>query len=82
MSKIQEIVDMDEVEFGAEVTVKLAFVIPKGYTHMTPEELFKEWFHDRFQLNLRTHGHAFRDGSIVGNSEEVLSVNIIKKNRK
>ena len=76
---IQKIVDSKDVAFGVEVTLKVAFAVPVGYTYMTPEDLFKEWFSEKFPLNVRTHGHAFRDGSLVGNSEEIMSVNIIKK---
>jgi len=82
MSQIQEIVDLDQVAFGVEVTLKLAFVVPVGYTSMSPEDLFKEWFSDKHPLNVRTHGHAFRDGSLTGNSEEIISVDIIKKTIK
>lgn len=78
---IQQIVDSKEIEFGFELTVKVSYIIPKGYTHMTPEQLSDEWFSGKFDLNLRTNGHAFRDGSLLGNSEEVLAVDIIKKTK-
>ena len=81
-SYIQKIVDSKEIEFGFELTVKVAYIIPKGYSHMSPEQLSEEWFSDKFSLNLRTNGHAFRDGSLLGNSEEIQSVNIIKKTVK
>jgi hypothetical protein len=79
MSKIQEIVDSPDVAFGVDLTLKVSFVVPKGYTDMSPEDLFKEWFSDKHPLHVRTNGHAFRDGSLVGNSDEVLSYDIIKK---
>ena len=78
-SKIQEFVNSPEIEFGFELTVKVQYVVCKGYTHMTPEQISKEWFNDKHSLNLRTNGHAFRDSSLIGNSEEIVDVKIIKK---
>jgi hypothetical protein len=78
---LQKLVDSDDISFGAEVTVKLSFVVPRGYTHMKPEDLFNEWFSERFPLTIRTYGHAFRDGSFIGNSEEIVSVDIVEKTK-
>jgi len=78
--QLQELVDNEYIAFGARLTVSIDFVIPKGYTSYTPEELFKEWF-EKFPLNLRTHGHAFRDGSLIASSEKDMSYEIIKKTK-
>jgi len=78
---LQKLVDSDDISFGAEVIVKLSFVVPQGYSNMEPEDLFNEWFSERFPLVIRTHGHAFRDGSLIGNSEEIISVKSIKKSK-
>jgi len=45
---------------------------------MTPDELIKDWF-QRHHLTLEGYSHAFRDGSMVGNSEEIIDVTIINK---
>ena len=51
-----------------EVTLKVRYVIPKGYTRDTPEEIAKEWF-DKYKLHVQNVNiHAFRDSSKIGNS--------------
>lgn len=80
--EVQKLIDeVDDLAFGATVTFSISFVVPKGHTDMTPEDLFKEWF-EKFHLTTRTYGHAFRDGSLIGNSEDNITYEIIKKTEK
>jgi len=71
--KLKKIVKLRAHKAAIRVTFTMDYLIPH-YESKTPEEIAKEWFED-FQLY---GSHAYRDGSKIGHSEQVVKVKIIK----
>lgn len=81
--KIKEVLDEIDGYCAFEVTLKVQYLVKKGYTDKTPEALAKEWFNGNYALLVQPiHSHAFRDGSKIGNSEEIINVKIFKNENK
>lgn len=72
-ANLKAIVRSKKSAAAIRVTLTIDYLLP-NYESQDPKKLAKEWFED-FQLH---QSHAYRDGSKIGHSEQVVKIKIIK----